>query len=183
MFIEFEETPNPNTLKFLPGRPVLGRGTRDYKTREDAARSPLALRLFDIKGVEGVFLAGDFVSVSKGEAAEWDELKPAVLTALMEHYTAGFPIIEDEAAGPVAGEGSEIERQIVEILETRVKPAVAMDGGNIEFVEFIDGVVYLRMEGACAGCPSSTMTLKHGIENLLKHYVPEVTRVEQEAAY
>ncbi len=178
MFIEFEETPNPNTLKFLPGRQVLGRGTRDFKARAEAERSPLALRLFDVDGVEGVFLAGDFVSVSKAGDAGWDELKPEILTALMEHFTAGFPVIEEEAPGAAKEQGSEIERQIVEILETRVKPAVAMDGGNIEFVEFTDGVVYLRMEGACAGCPSSTMTLKHGIENLLKHYVPEVVRVE-----
>lgn len=183
MFIEFEETPNPNTLKFLPGRPVLGRGTRDFKTREQAERSPLALRLFDIDGVEGVFLAGDFVSVSKADGADWDDLKPAILTALMEHFTAGFAVIEEEAQAGPSDTGSEIERQIAEILETRVKPAVAMDGGNIEFVEFREGVVYLRMEGACAGCPSSTMTLKHGIENLLKHYVPEVERVEQEVAY
>ena len=180
MFIEFEETPNPDTLKFLPGREVLVRGTREYRNREAAARSPLALRLFDLDGVTAVFLATDFVSVSRAEGVAWDDLKPDILTALMEHFTSGAPVVEeDEAAGSVAdGLEGEIERQIVELLDTRVKPAVAMDGGNIEFVEFDDGVVYLRLEGACAGCPSSTMTLKQGIETMLKHYVPEVQRVE-----
>ncbi len=184
MFIEFEETPNPNTLKFLPGRPVMPRGTREFKNRDEAADAPLALRLFDIEGVAGVFLAGDFVSVTRAEGQDWDDLKPVILTALMEHFTAGLPVIEESAEGEghspagADGEESEIDRQIREIIDTHVKPAVAMDGGNIEFVEFDEGVVYLRLEGACAGCPSSTMTLKQGIENMLKHFVPEVVRVE-----
>lgn len=180
MFIEFEETPNPNTLKFLPGREVLKHGTREYKTRDDAAKAPLALRLFDIDGVQGVFFAPDFVSVSRDDSTDWNDLKPLILTALMEHFTAGMAVVEDEAPESKAASDldNEIERQIVEILETRVKPAVAMDGGNIEFVEFDDGVVYLRMEGACAGCPSSTLTLKSGIEGLLKRFVPEVISVE-----
>lgn len=185
MFIEFEETPNPHTLKFLPGRPVLAKGTREYKTADEAKNSPLALRLLALEGVEGVFLTTDFISVRKYMNIEWDVLKPMVLTALMEHYTSGQPATQEtgEAAATLSGEDNEIVRQIKEILDTRVKPAVAMDGGNIEFVNFDEGVVYLRMEGACAGCPSATMTLKHGIENMLRHYVPEVVRVEQEAGY
>ncbi len=189
MFIEFEETPNPSTLKFLPGRSVLDKGTREYKDEEAALASPLAQRLFSIAGVTTVFLAPDFISVSKADNIDWDELKPTVLTAIMEHFTSGQPVVNEEsekaaaAAFAEAEEESEIARQIREIIDTRVKPAVARDGGNIEFVEFDDGVVYLRMEGACAGCPSSTMTLKHGIESMLRHYIPEVERVEQEAAY
>lgn len=177
MFIEFEETPNPHTLKFLPGREVIKSGTREFRNRDEAGHAPLALRLFDIDGVEAVFFATDFVSVSRAENVDWDELKPVILTALMEHFTSGQPVIEEEEKKESAF-GSEIERQIVELLDERVKPAVAMDGGNIEFVEFDEGVVYLRMEGACAGCPSATMTLKQGIESMLKHYVPEVMRVE-----
>jgi len=183
MFIEFEETPNPNALKFLPGRQVLSRGVKDYRSAGEAEKSPLALRLFDIDGVEGVFLSGNYVSVIKDDASDWEIMKPEILTALMEHFTAGIPVVEEVEQQKAAEIGSEIERQIIEILDTRVKPAVSMDGGNIEFVEFTDGVVYLRMEGACAGCPSSTMTLKSGIENLLKHYVPEVIRVEQQAEF
>ncbi|MCB9991244.1 MAG: NifU family protein [Rhodospirillales bacterium] len=182
MFIEFEETPNPNTLKFLPGREVIARGTAEFKSVEDAGQAPLAQRLFDLDGVTGVFFSTDFVSVSKADDIAWDELKPAVLTALMEHFTSGQPVMTAEVAA-VDSEDSEIVRQIKELLETRVNPAVAMDGGNIEFVDFDDGVVYLRMEGACAGCPSSTMTLKHGVENLLRKFIPEVERVEQEMGY
>ncbi|PJB73741.1 MAG: NifU family protein [Alphaproteobacteria bacterium CG_4_9_14_3_um_filter_47_13] len=180
MFIEFEETPNPDTLKFLPGREVLKRGTREFKSPDEATAAPLAQRLFDIEGVKAVFFATDFISVSKTDRQSWETLKPLILTALMEHFTAGLPVIEEEKAASTTttGEGSEIERQIRELLETRVKPAVAMDGGNIEFVDFDNGTVFLRMEGACAGCPSSSMTLKHGIETMLKHYIPEVTAVE-----
>lgn len=182
MFIEFEETPNPNTLKFLPGQQVLAKGTREFKTLEDAAASPLAMRLFTIDGVDGVFFGKDFVSVTRIEGMSWELMKPLILTLLMEHFSAGLPVVTDETNTSVSAEedDSEIGRQIREILDTRVKPAVAMDGGNIEFVRFDDGIVYLRMEGACAGCPSSTMTLKQGIEGLLKHFIPEVERVEPE---
>jgi Fe-S cluster biogenesis protein NfuA len=187
MFIEYEETPNPNTLKFIPGQMVLEKGTRDYKNAEDAQHSPLALRLFGLAGVRGVFLSGHFVSVTRDDVTDWPMLQPMILTALMEHFSTGQPVLDEPESAPDASaddaEESEIDRQIKELLDTRVKPAVAMDGGNIEFVEFDDGVVYLRMEGACAGCPSSTQTLKHGIEELLKHFIPEVERVEQEAAF
>ncbi len=178
MFIEFEETPNPNTLKFLPGREVLKRGTREFRTPDAAKDAPLAQRLFDIEGVEAVFFATDFVSVSRTEDTDWDDLKPVILTALMEHFTSGAPVVEESDTAESGGEAGEIEQQIMELLETRIKPAVAQDGGNIEFVEFSDGIVYLRLEGACAGCPSSTMTLKHGIESMLKHFIPEVQSVE-----
>ncbi len=178
MFIEFEETPNPDTLKFLPGRAVLKRGTREFKGKSEAGSSPLAQRLFDVDGVGAVFFATDFVSVSRTEETNWDDLKPVILTALMEHFTSGTPVVDEEEVAAVIEGASEIELQIRELLDTRVKPAVAQDGGNIEFVEFSDGVVYLRMEGACAGCPSSSMTLKQGIENMLKHFIPEVESVE-----
>lgn len=179
MFIEFEETPNPQTLKFLPHRKVLERGTRTFTNAEAADGSPLAERLFGIEGVTGVFLAVDFVSVTKAAAQSWDDLKPLVLTALMDHFAAGLPAVLEERETGDAALSDAIENQIIELIETRVKPAVARDGGNIEFAGFSDGVVYLRMEGACAGCPSASMTLKHGVENMLRHFVPEVTRVEQ----
>lgn len=181
MFIEFEETPNPNTLKFLPGQEVLPRGTKDYTSIDGAASSPLAKTLFSVGEVKGVFLGRDFVSVSKSDDADWEYLKPQILALLMDFFSSGQPVILEDAIVEGAGNkelAGELERQIVELLDMRVKPAVAADGGNIEFVEFDDGVVYLRMEGACAGCPSSTATLKMGIENLLKHYIPEVARVE-----
>lgn len=182
MFIEFEETPNPDTLKFLPGRVVLERGTRAFRSVDEAENSPLAQALFGLDGVAGVFLGADFVSVSKADGVGWAALKPLVLTELMQHFTSGMPVVTDTMPSDAQGgeADSEIVRQIRELLETRVAPAVAMDGGHIAFSRFEDGVVYLRMEGACSGCPSSTMTLKHGIENLLKHYVPEVERVEPE---
>ncbi|MEC8664837.1 MAG: NifU family protein [Pseudomonadota bacterium] len=181
MFIEFEETPNPNTLKFLPGQQVLASGTREFKTLEEAAVSPLATRLFTLDGVQGVFFGRDFVSVTRAEGISWDQLKPMILMLLMEHLSAGLPVISEEtSSASVHEDDSEIARQIRELLDTRVKPAVAMDGGNIEFSRFDDGIVFLRMEGACAGCPSSTMTLKHSIEGLLKHFIPEVERVEPE---
>lgn len=180
MFIEFEETPNPNTLKFLPGQEVLSKGTMDFTSIDDAAVSPLAKNLFSVGDVKGVFLGRDFVSVSKSDESDWEYLKPQILALLMDFFSSGQPVVTAGAETPDKPEqfDSELERQIVELLEMRVKPAVAADGGNIEFVEFDDGVVYLRMEGACAGCPSSTATLKMGIENLLKHYIPEVARVE-----
>jgi Fe-S cluster biogenesis protein NfuA len=180
MFIQTEATPNPATLKFLPGQAVLATGTADFPTRDAAAASPLASRLFEVDGVAGVFLAGDFVSVTKSDAAEWHLLKPAILGALMTHFASGAPAIESGAAD-AAGEAEdddELVGQIKELLDTRVRPAVAQDGGDIVYRGFQDGVVYLHLQGACAGCPSSTATLKMGIENLLRHYIPEVVGVE-----
>ena len=179
MFIQTEETPNPATLKFLPGKPVMASGTANFPTPEAALRSPLAKRLFAIDGVSGVFLGSDFVTVTKAPSLEWHVLKPPILGALMEHLSAGLPVIDD-AAGEAKPEGADnaLVDQIKELLDTRVRPRVAEDGGDIVFHEFRDGVVYLHMQGSCSGCPSSTATLKMGIENLLKHYVPEVTRVE-----
>lgn len=182
MFIQTEPTPNPATLKFIPGRPVLNEGTADYRNRSDGTNSPLATRLFDIEGVDGVFLGGDFISVTRGNA-EWQHLKPAILGAIMEHFMSGAPVVEGQDA-PSAGTGGDYESKdeatvklIKELLETRVRPAVAQDGGDIVFHGFKDGVVSLHMRGACAGCPSSTATLQHGIENLLKHFCPEVQAV------
>jgi len=179
MFIQTEPTPNPATLKFLPGKPVMASGTANFPTPEAALRSPLAKRLFAIDGVSGVFLGSDFVTVTKAPSLEWHVLKPPILGALMEHLSAGLPVI-DEGASEAKAEGgnSALVDQIKELLDTRVRPRVAEDGGDIVFHDFRDGVVYLHMQGSCSGCPSSTATLKMGIENLLKHYVPEVTRVE-----
>jgi Fe-S cluster biogenesis protein NfuA len=182
MFIQTEATPNPATLKFLPGRDVLAEGTADFRTRNDAAASPLASRLFEIEGVDGVFLGSDFISVTKGDI-EWHHLKPMVLGAIMEHYMSGAPVTEEEDANDRAGasydpEDEETVATIKELLETRVRPAVAQDGGDITFSGFRKGVVYLHMRGACSGCPSSTATLRHGIENLLKHFCPDVQAVE-----
>jgi Fe-S cluster biogenesis protein NfuA len=185
MFIQTEATPNPATLKFLPGRTVLGEGTQDFRNRASAeGASPLALRLFDIDGVEGVFLGSDFISVTKG-GAEWEHIKPALLGAIMEHYLSGEPALFDnahkqgseEAGDDFADGDAEIVSTIKELIETRVRPAVANDGGDIIFQGFRDGVVFLKMRGACSGCPSSTATLRHGIENLLRHFVPEVDEV------
>jgi Fe-S cluster biogenesis protein NfuA len=183
MFIQTEQTPNPATLKFLPGRAVMTAGTADFPTADSAARSPLAERLFAVEGVEGVFLGADFVTVTKAANKEWQVLKPAVLGIIMEHFVANRPVVLAEpaaAAGSAAGdpEDTEIVAQIKELIETRVRPAVAQDGGDIIFRGFEEGVVYLHMQGSCAGCPSSTATLKMGIENMLKHYVPEVVAVE-----
>jgi Fe-S cluster biogenesis protein NfuA len=179
MFIQTEPTPNPATLKFLPGKPVMASGTANFPTPEAALRSPLAKRLFAIDGVSGVFLGSDFVTVTKAPSLEWHVLKPPILGALMEHLSAGLPVIDD-TAGEAKAEGGDnaLVDQIKELLDTRVRPRVAEDGGDIVFHDFRDGVVYLHMQGSCSGCPSSTATLKMGIENLLKHYVPEVTRVE-----
>jgi Fe-S cluster biogenesis protein NfuA len=183
MFIQTEATPNPATLKFLPGQPVLGSGAREFRDRADAeAASPLAARLFDVEGVRGVFLGADFISVTKGEG-EWQFLKPAVLGAIMEHYLSGAPIVNEAAAsaaeGEYAPEDAEIVATIVELIDTRVRPAVAQDGGDIVFQGYADGIVYLQMRGACSGCPSSTATLRNGVENLLRHFVPEVREVRQ----
>jgi Fe-S cluster biogenesis protein NfuA len=177
MFIQTEQTPNPATLKFLPGRPVMESGTADFTTMEAAARSPLAQSLFRVGGVRGVFLGSDFVTVTKDEDREWHIIKPAILGAIMEHFTSGKPVISADASAEVAGEDDEIVAQIKELLDTRVRPAVAQDGGDIIFHKFEDGIVYLHMQGSCSGCPSSTATLKSGIENMLRHYVPEVVEV------
>lgn len=179
MFIQTEATPNPATLKFLPGTQVMGaRGTANFTDAAAAAKSPLATRLFQIAGVEGVFLGADFVTVTKSDASGWEVVKPRVLATVMDHFTQGAPVMSD-ASGEAAASGDESEtvRQIKELLETRVRPAVAQDGGDIVFRSFEDGVVYLHMQGSCAGCPSSTATLKNGIENMLRHYIPEVQEV------
>ncbi len=186
MFIQTESTPNPATLKFLPGQAVLDTGTADFPSAEAAGKSPLARRIFAVEGVTGVFFGTDFVTVTKAEGVEWAHVKPAILGAVMEHFQSGEPVIEGEraASGHAEHDGpdSDIVRQIKELLDTRVRPAVAQDGGDITFHGFERGVVYLHMQGACAGCPSSTLTLKMGIENLLRHYIPEVTEVRPVAA-
>lgn len=181
MFIQTESTPNPATLKFLPGQTVLEAGTADFPSQEAAAKSPLAMRVFAVEGVTGVFFGTDFVTVTKAEDVAWEHIKPAILGAIMEHYQSGDTVMGD-APGQAAhaehdGPDAEIVGQIKDLLDTRVRPAVAQDGGDITFHGFERGVVYLHMQGACAGCPSSTLTLKMGIENLLKHYIPEVTEV------
>lgn len=187
MFIQTESTPNPATLKFLPGQSVLETGTADFPSAEAAAKSPLAQRIFAVEGVTGVFLGYDFVTVTKADAVNWEHIKPAILGAVMEHFQSGQPVIEGESAQPSGhadhdGPDAEIVNQIKELLDTRVRPAVAQDGGDITFHGFDQGIVYLHMQGACAGCPSSTLTLKMGIENLLRHYIPEVIEVRPVAA-
>ncbi|MEM1429676.1 MAG: NifU family protein [Pseudomonadota bacterium] len=183
MFIQTETTPNPATLKFLPGQTVLEMGTADFPNPDAGEKSPLATRVFAVDGVTGVFFGSDFVTVTKADAVEWEHIKPAILGAIMEHFQSGQPVIEDGGAdqgdGHAAhdGEDAEIVNQIKVLLDSRVRPAVAQDGGDITFHGFDRGVVYLHMQGACAGCPSSTLTLKMGIENLLRHYIPEVTEV------
>ena len=183
MFIQTESTPNPATLKFLPGQTVLEVGTADFPTPDTAGKSPLAERIFAVSGVAGVFFGNDFVTVTKAESVECDHIKPAILGAVMEHYQSGQPVMAEDGAAPASGhaehtgEDGAIVDQIKELLDSRVRPAVAQDGGDITFHGFDRGVVYLHMQGACAGCPSSTLTLKMGIENLLRHYIPEVTEV------
>ena len=182
MFIQTEATPNPATLKFLPGKPVLPGSTREYRKAADALESPLAEKLFSVNGVSGVFLGHDFITVTKG-SGEWQHLKPAILGTIMDHYVSGTPMLMGEAPIDQAGEEffaaehGEIVKTIKDLLDSRVRPAVAQDGGDITFKGFKEGVVYLNMKGSCAGCPSSTATLKNGIENLLKHFVPEVGEV------
>jgi Fe-S cluster biogenesis protein NfuA len=186
MFIQTESTPNPATLKFLPGQTVLELGTADFPSAEAAAKSPLAKRIFAAGGVTGVFFGNDFVTVTKAEGTDWPHIKPQILGAIMEHFQSGQPVIEGEQAASGhaehTGEDGDIVRQIKELLDTRVRPAVAQDGGDITFHGFDRGVVYLHMQGSCAGCPSSTLTLKMGIENLLRHYIPEVREVRPVAA-
>jgi Fe-S cluster biogenesis protein NfuA len=180
MFIQTEQTPNPATLKFLPGCTVMPSGTANFTEAQAAARSPLAEALFALPEVRGVFLGADFITVSKDEESDWYRLKPAILAVIMEHFTTGRPVLLDAptpAAAASEEEDDEVVSQIKELLETRVRPAVAMDGGDIIFHDFTDGVVYLHMQGSCSGCPSSTATLKAGIENMLRHYIPEVREV------
>ena len=183
MFIQTEATPNPATLKFLPGRTVLPSGTLDMRNTDEAVRSPLAERLFRIDGVGGVFFGSDFITVTKTDG-EWQQLKPSILGAIMEHFMTGEPLLNADAAAAAAeadefydAGDAETVATIKELIETRVRPAVANDGGDITFRGFKDGVVYLNMKGACSGCPSSTATLRHGIQNLLRHFVPDVTEV------
>ena len=181
MFIQTEATPNPVTLKFIPGREVLGDGTMEYRDRSEASASPLAMRIFDVEGVAGVFLGSDFIAVTKGDV-EWQHIKPAVLGAIMEHYLSGAPVMDGDSEQETANgiydpKDEETVATIKELLETRVRPAVANDGGDIIFHGFQDGVVSLHMRGACAGCPSSTATLRNGIENLLRHFCPDVQEV------
>ena len=182
MFIQTEATPNPATLKFIPGKPVLPNDTRDYRDPDTAEESPLAARLFQVSGVTGVFFGSDFVTITKDDT-DWQHLKPAILGVIMEHYLSGAPVI-GEGASAASGDAEDFDEADVEIvdtikdlLDTRVRPAVAQDGGDITFHGYRDGIVHLRMQGACAGCPSSTATLKHGIENLLRHFIPEVNEV------
>ena len=182
MFIQTEATPNPATLKFLPGRSVLETGTLDLRDAAGAAQSPLAVRLFEINGVSGVFYGSDFIAVTKADG-EWPQLKPAILGAIMEHFMSGAPLVTAGESAPATGDeffeaaDTETVAMIKDLIETRVRPAVANDGGDITFRGFKDGVVYLNMKGACSGCPSSTATLRHGIQNLLRHYVPDVVEV------
>ncbi|HIG23922.1 MAG TPA: NifU family protein [Henriciella marina] len=192
MFIQTEPTPNPDTIKFIPGETVAGAvGPFDFAGVEEAGSSPLAQTVFNVDGVTRVFLGPDFLSVSKAEGSDWKHLRPMVLAAIMDHYVAGLPVLSDGGAAPQVdanattvddyeGETAEIVGEILELIETRVRPAVAQDGGDITFQRFDadTGIVHLAMRGACAGCPSSTMTLKQGIENMLKAYVPEVNAVE-----
>jgi Fe-S cluster biogenesis protein NfuA len=182
MFIQTEATPNPATLKFLPGRTVLENETLDLRSSEEAAQSPLAEQLFAIPGVSGVFFGSDFITITKN-TGEWQQLKPMILGTIMEHFMSGAPLLNRESVGPAAADeffdaaDAETVATIKELIETRVRPAVANDGGDITFRGFKDGVVYLNMQGACAGCPSSTATLRHGIQNLLRHFVPDVVEV------
>ena len=186
MFIQTEATPNPATLKFIPGRTVLGSGTMEFSSREAAARSPLAEKLFGVPGITSVFYGSDFVTVTKDDS-DWQHLKPAILGAIMEHYMSGAPLLTDGSTGSDDATDEEGEffneddaetvATIKDLIETRVRPAVAGDGGDITFRGFKDGIVYLNMKGSCSGCPSSTATLQHGIQNLLKHFVPDVVEV------
>ncbi len=191
MFIQTEPTPNPETLKFLPGEPVTGAsGPYDFANVGEAGTSPLAQALFNVAGVERVFLGSDFISITKAGDADWKHVRPMTLAAIMDHFVAGLPVMattsasQETSAGGTAddydGDAAEIVGEIIELIETRVRPAVAQDGGDIVFHRFEadSGIVHLSMRGACAGCPSSTMTLKQGIENMLKAYIPEVTAVE-----
>ena len=178
MFIQTEDTPNPLTMKFLPGRTVMDSGTANFPDSDSADISPLARRLFDVAGVTGVFLGRDFISVTRSPENDWQMMKPVLLGVIMEHFVTGAPVMSVRVDEPASDEAdSEVVAQIKELLDTRVRPAVAQDGGDIVFHSYRNGVVSLAMQGACHGCPSSTMTLKMGIENLLKHYIPDVVEV------
>ena len=182
MFIQTEQTPNPQTLKFLPGKVVMDDGTAFFQNIGEAADSPFAKRLFDVEGVEGVFFGSDFITITKNQSLDWQVVKPLILGSIMDHYNSGDTTINNSKKGDdksleIDENDTDIVKQIKELLDTRVRPAVAMDGGDIIYDSFKDGVVYLHMQGACSGCPSSTATLKMGIENMLKHYVPEVQEV------
>ena len=179
MFIQTEETPNPASLKFLPGRVVLAEGTASFTSEAEAEGSRLARNLLGLTGVQEAFFGYDFITITKGEEADWSLLKPHVLTLIMDHFVSGLPVMESlsqERPGYL-DETDPLLRQIRELIETKVRPAVAMDGGDILFDRFEEGIVFLKMQGACSGCPSSTATLKNGIENMLRHYVPEVLEV------
>ena len=180
MFIQTEPTPNPQVLKFLPGRDVAPQGVLEYRTIDEAAASPLAEALFELEGVEGVFFGADYVSVTRGlQAPDWTAMKAPILSVIMDHFVSGAALTRDApATAEDVGEDSEIVAEIKGLLDSRIRPAVAQDGGDITFKGFRDGVVYLNMKGACSGCPSSTATLKHGVQNLLRHFVPEVQEVE-----
>lgn len=190
MFIQTEATPNPATMKFLPGQAVMGQlGTAFYTDAESAKQSPLASALFEIEDVSAIFLGRDFITVTKKEESDWSVLRPMLLTTIMDHYTTGKPVIAEVAkpaasahADAASGSDDPVVAQIIELINTRVRPAVAMDGGDIVFHSFHDGIVLLEMHGACSGCPSSTATLKQGIENMLRHYIPEVQAVESVTA-
>ena len=180
MFVQTEPTPNPATLKFLPGKEVMKDGNMFYQNQESASNSPLAMNLFNIKGVEGVFFGSDFITITKGKDNDWTLMKPAILGCIIEHFTMNKPIISEQSASTghtIDENDSDVVKKIKELLDSKVRPAVAMDGGDIIFDKYNEGVVFLQMQGACQGCPSSTATLKMGIENMLKHYIPEVREV------
>ena len=181
MFIQTENTPNPSTVKFLPGRAVMKTGVQEFANAEAGAQSPLAERIFGINGVQSVFFGADFVSVTKNDATDWSSIKAPILAAVMQHFTMGEPLFKDGQGATAANDDllDEISKQIKELIDKRVRPAVAMDGGDIVFERFEQGIVYLKMHGACSGCPSSTVTLKNGVETMLRHYVPEVLEVRQ----
>jgi Fe-S cluster biogenesis protein NfuA len=180
MYIQTETTPNPQTLKFLPEKTVLPNGTRFYTSSMMAEESPLALTLFEVNGVNAVFLGSDFITITKDSALDWSLLKPDLLTRIMDFFVAGHPVLfaKEKPVAKSHENASDIEKEIIELIDARVRPSVAMDGGDIIFHSFKDGIVYLEMHGSCSGCPSSTVTLKQGIENMLKHYIPEVLAVE-----
>jgi len=179
MFIQTEETPNPATMKFLPGREVLEEGTLDIASAKDAAASPLAERLFGVEGVCGVFLGKDFIAITKDTAKNWAEMKPPVLMAIMEHFTSGKPVVASYVVEQPMSDESTVVAKIRDLLDHKIRPALAQDGGDVAFQRFEDGIVYLTLKGACSGCPSASLTLKAGVESLLRHYIPEVQEVRQ----